>query len=247
MPPISNQDLLAGITDAINSALDTTLRARFEALQIEFDALRASNVKIVSELTEKNTILIELNKALIERRDSVPHGTVGTARKVPTINTSVVPQSAILPEKHYYDVLLLSDSIYRHVGVACPRDARSRVKNRAVEAYFSVGPTSIKKLCLPGAQADRLLAEASSLALTHEFGEIIVHVGANYLPTISRVPLTARLAASQEIQDLLAALGDIFYAPITYSLMLPLASSRYTNAINMINDEIMLAGYPSLL
>ena len=25
--------------------------------------------------------------------------------------------------------------------------------------------------------------------------------------------------------------------------MLPLASSRYTNAINMINDEIMLAGY----
>ena len=101
----------------------------------------------------------------------------------------------------------------------------------------------LKKLCIPEAQADRLLAEASTLALTHEFGEVIVHVGATYLPTISRVPLMMRLDASHKIQDLLAALGDLFYAPITYSFMLPLASSRYINAINSINDEILLAGF----
>ena len=96
MPPLSNQDLLAGITDVINSALDISLRARFEALQNEFDALRASNEKIVSELTTKNTILIDLNKALIDRRDSVPPGTVGTAIKVPTTNISVAPPEETL-------------------------------------------------------------------------------------------------------------------------------------------------------
>ena len=148
MPPLSNQDLLAGITDVINSALDTSLRARFEALQNEFNALRASNEKIVGELTEKNTILLDLNKALIERRDNVPPGTVGTAMKVPTTNISVAPPSAILPEKLYFDCLLLTDSIYRHVGVACPRDAISRVKNLAVEADFSIGTTSINKLTI---------------------------------------------------------------------------------------------------
>ena len=68
MPSLSNQELLAGITEAINSALDTTLRARLDALQSDFDALRASNV----ELMERNNVLINLNKALIERRDSVP-------------------------------------------------------------------------------------------------------------------------------------------------------------------------------
>ena len=81
------------------------------------------------------------------------------------------------------------------------------------------------------------------MALTHEFGEVVVHVGANYLPTVSCDPSTTRSAASKEIQDLLAALGDIFYAPITYSLMLPLASARFTDAINSINEEVMRAGF----
>ena len=135
MPPLSNQDLLAGITDVINSALATSLRTRLEALQNEFDTLRASNEKIVSELTKRNNTLIDLNKALIDRRDSVPPGSVGTAIKVPTTNISVAPPSAILPKKHYLDVLLITDSIYRHVGVACPRDARSRVKRQSRRTF----------------------------------------------------------------------------------------------------------------
>ena len=237
--PLTNQDLLTGITEAINSALDTTLRASLDALQADFDALRASNV----ELMERNDKLINLNKALIERRDLVPPGVAGSATNVPATIISCVPPPANLPDKEFVDILLISDSIYRHVGVACPRDARPRYRNRPVVADFWVGNTHVKKLCLPGAKAERLLAEASIMALTHEFREVVVHVGANYLPTVSRDHPTTRAAASVEIQALLAALGDIFYAPVTYSLMLPLASSRFTDAINSINEEVMSAGF----
>ena len=175
-------------------------------------------------LNERNETLLNLNKALIERRDLVPPGAAGSATNVPATNISCDPPPDP-PAKDFADILLISDSIYRHVGVECPRDVRSRHRRaRPIVADFWVGNTHVKKLCLPGAKSDRLLAEASIMALTHEFREVVVHVGANYLPTVNRDRLKTPAAASKEIQALLAALGDIFFAPVTYSLMLPLGN-----------------------
>ena len=97
--PLSNQDLLTGITDAINSALDTSLQARFEALEKELDYLRSSNEKITSELNEKNNVLIELNKALIERRDSDPLAPLILPLKASTNNIPSLLRQPSSPKK----------------------------------------------------------------------------------------------------------------------------------------------------
>ena len=52
-----------------------------------------------------------------------------------------------------------------------------------------------------------------------------------------------RQSATAEIQNLLVALEDIFYVPVTFSYILPLASAKFIEAINKINDDILKAGF----
>ena len=90
---------------------------------------------------------------------------------------------------------------------------------------FTLGSTSIIKCMIPGARVGRLWEEAVALAIKHTFGEIIVNVGANYIPSLQSRHrywyFPASLVVGEEIKSLLNALADLFNTDITFSAIPP--------------------------
>jgi len=149
----------------------------------------------------------------------------------------------VVPEmndpKEYFDLLILSDSIYRHVGVPVPK---TRVKNQPpIYRRFTLcnGSITCLKVVIPGADSARLFEEASVIYCDYEFSEILLHVGANYIPNehpFSRRPFYMRTAYS-EITSCLDAIRNLFEINVTYSPILPQRHSP-PGAIRTLNLKI---------
>ena len=137
--------------------------------------------------------------------------------------------------KNHIDVLILSDSIYRHVGSECPKD--KNVKS-AIVSSFNIGNVTVMKVVCPGARIDRLWAEATMLSLKYSIGHVIVHVGANYLPSrFNHRPISPE-GISTEIVQLLDAIRSLFQAEVSFSCILPQRNLDIIDGINVINNAI---------
>lgn len=121
--------------------------------------------------------------------------------------------------KKFVQTLVLSDSIMKHV------DPTKMEPMSGME---------IMNVSIPGARCPRLLAELAHLSIRYEFGEVIVHVGTNYLPhePAHRV--------AQEIKNFLSAICDFLpeTTKVTFSSILPRTSDRFLRSVNNINQQI---------
>ena len=81
--------------------------------------------------------------------------------------------------REYVDCLILSDSIYRHVGKVIPQKRTLA----PLKDSFTIGNVRIMKFVVPGARCDRLWAEAANLNKDYSFGQLILSVGTNYVPS----------------------------------------------------------------
>ena len=81
--------------------------------------------------------------------------------------------------REYFDYLILSDSIYRHVGKILPR----KRDLAPLKDTFNIGNVRFLKFVVPGARCDRLWAEAANLSKEYSIGHVIVSVGTNYIPS----------------------------------------------------------------
>ena len=117
------------------------------------------------------------------------------------------------------EILILSDSIWRHVGVSCPK---RRMKGRAsppIIKKFELEGRNFTKHVIPGACSDRLWHEAARVARDDPtpYEEVIIHCGTNF--ATSRVaPPDAELELKHLIRNVSALFPD---ARITFSRILP--------------------------
>ena len=211
---------------------------------------------------EENRKLKEQNELFSKRIPSLEQRLQESESIPPTPQPEPAPQPKTLP-KQKCEVLIISDSIFRHVGGDCPLPLRPRIrkdqedaprtqvqtKTLAItqdipyKAERSKPPLSVKKVVIPGARAPRLLAEASLLARTFNFEHIICHVGTNY------VPYCQPDQAIFEINEFLDNLRGLFRdTRITWSPILPRLTpqdKRYPLAeemmdkIHEINTEVI--------
>jgi hypothetical protein len=118
-------------------------------------------------------------------------------------------------EKVHKDILLIGDSIIKHVNT-------QKVSNKPVDL-----------VCLPGARCFEVYSKLLDILKTTDYDQIIVHVGTNSIPQ-----LDARFV-SNSILDFLSKLRML--APnskISWSSILPKFDSSFNQGINFINRNI---------
>ena len=273
MPPLSNEEIFSKIKKLFDdkfverdneiNILEKKLTEKFKE---QFDSLHEQ----IRALTEANKSLLEANASLEQENQILRKNTdFPTTSNSPTTSTSppAVPAQAVPADdisilnaeqpasgKKHCDVLILSDSIYRHVGSSCPK-VKNTIKGRArpdlqqtcilpIRSHFSIGATTVMKVIMPGARAGALQLQATILASEYDFGEVIVNCGANYVPSVRRpgrrFHMVSPPEAINEITGLINALGNLFTGMITYSMTLPQVNCLdYIENINGINDAVV--------
>lgn len=228
----------------LDGELSSKVNAKFTELSTAISDLKRTNSKLI----EINSALIEQNKKL--RAHSCEHevtydGDVYVGEEVCAGAGDVIGDVTLDARsadadvgrkcdrvtKKFYDTLILSDSIYRHVGTECPKE--NYPAGLPFASYFTVGNVSVMKVICPGARCDRLLSLAAELNMNYSFGHTILHVGANYTRSV-----TSPHDVSDEINALMDAVGALYDCKFSFSCMLPQSNQSVTGGINIVNTEV---------
>ena len=253
-----NIDDLENRFEQIEKNIISKLSAQYDA---KYSALTDENAK----LSRENEQLRSVNDKLLARIDELlqkfaekPPPTPSAASSHDTLpsddsdNDSIYigdsdsdPDDDPLPiSEGSSRTLILSDSVFRHVGSSCPKVAGFRgpiVDNFTLDEVRR--DHQVKKIVVPGARTSRLWEEAARAAADpdNNFDNIIVCVGANYTHS-GHTPNFAL----HEIQELLTELGNLYpEARISWSLILPQFHSHseqhyrsLLQCIRYVNDEM---------
>ena len=215
-------------------------------------------------MLKENSELREINKSLAEKLERFmeqPPYPVDTAEDVSDDDASFTKDRTETDDEDDdedvpYDhddftgsegrnILIVSDSMFRHVGVACPKDRRKARLNNSfqppiIKEFELEKNTYCKKIVIPGARAENLIRAASSSAQNDStvYDEVIFHAGTNYFNTgIPTHLVLARL--KQALVDLTRIYPD---SEITYSAIVPRCGGDReaweNQEIAYINDEM---------
>ena len=154
------------------------------------------------------------------------------------------------PKKHY-EVLILSDSIYRHVAAPCPKGEGLPKETQellkcpahlpvAIQQEINMLNMECLKVVVPGARAPRLLCEASLLHQQYTFSHVVVHCGANYVPhPNAQATCGWQGRAICETTELLRYIHERMCPSVAFSSILPQPRPpAMTSDINYVNSEI---------
>lgn len=185
-------------------------------LSCKYEAIETENKK----LSRENSNLKEINFALMKKIDKLlaAIGDDGSVPPPPPCLNEGESLNYVHPDLETSATLILSDSIFRHIGSSCPKVAGSK---GPVIDDFTLDDTNnmhaVHKVVVPGARAGRLWEEAVRVQKEgHRFSDVIVCAGANY----SRTHTTH--STVEELQEFLLAVSDLFPdARVGWSLILP--------------------------
>ena len=153
--------------------------------------------------------------------------------------SDVLENDELFTDKEFKDVLILSDSIYRHIGGAIPRDEKFK---GPLYRELDIENIDVLKCVIPGARVDRLWSEAVAISQKYNFREIIIHVGSNYIPSPQACRrnyyFPMRNFIVNDIKDLLGAVSDLFNCHVTFSSILPRLNMTFFRLIRNLNIEI---------
>ena len=233
------EENLAAKFRAANDLQLAAMRAENDRVVAENDGLRAENLKLMERMDQLLKIIedspkLQLDDSELDDSTSVPAESPPPAVACDSFE-AYDPFEATAEQRR---ILILSDSILRHVGVECPvekpprpdllaRQRRYSPKKPIIRDFMINNKSvSVHKVVIPGARCDRIIVEASLIAQKDAdiYREVLVHVGANY-----DSPATAQ----REIEDCLVALQQLFPdASITFSEALPQYDEGYSDAVN---------------
>ena len=217
---------------------NTTIAQLDERIQSMLQPLQEENAKLLevnSSLRETNTLFIEKLHTLITHFETLKSGPApaAPAEEVEAIPTTPPAIPSAIPEETFEvssNILVLSDSIYRHILSSCPKQPGLHAPIVDKFDLDRKGHHKIHKIIIPGACTGRLWEEAASITDRHSYTNVIVSAGANHAHAQSKED------AADDISDLLLALADLFpNAQIAWSVMLPqpgkVPGIRYVNDI----------------
>ena len=229
---LSYQELLV----KIEAVMEEKFSSKFKDLSAELQELRKTN----NDLINVNKLLIDENKSLrtaaavaadFENPSSADDGHVSESGS--TRDSTATAATENVTNKTHLDVLILSDSIFRHVGTVCPKERD--VRGLPVQSAFQSRGLDILKSVYPGARCERLLSAAAELHQSYSFGQVIVSVGTNY---IRRGGLLMPSVVANDICDFLAAIADLLDCRVSFSCILPQCDLGLINYINVINTQV---------
>ena len=237
----SQAELIKCLSDVFEEKIERLVITFTEKLTV----ITEQNKKILTEnvaLKDLNNILISRIKSLEARLDNEPPIAVSDDTILgPEISTNRAACDKFgqpIADDNSFDILLLSDSIYRHVGGACPKTTKG--PSPAIHRQYLMHGKRVKKVIVPGGRCPRLLAEAAMIAQHHVFNEVIVHVGTNYVYSAQSPEETA-----DEIENFLQSLTALMPASlISFSQVLPrilgegAEISETLNAIRLLNVSL---------
>lgn len=145
-----------------------------------------------------------------------------------------LPHEPAEARKSTINILILSDSMLRHVGIDCPKI--KNYKGPLIKEFQFENRIFVRKVVVPGAKCDRLFAEAVLTANNDPtmYHEILLHVGSNYANSgVSPDETTT------DILDCLDALGNLFPdSKITFSAIIPRFAGQLYHPTNLIFEDI---------
>ena len=202
-------------------AQNRELRSTIDNVMLKLDKILDENVA----LRERNEMLTNRVETLEAMRPAPPIVNAATA----AAKSNPIPLAASVT-KTPFQALILSDSMLRHVAGDCPiksRDPLNRpppsrralVQDVRYPVSMSQPKLDVKKICVPGVRAPRLLQEAISVSRECSFEAVYVHVGTNSLCDTVNDDLVA------ELEQFLRALKRIFGCTIIFSFILPRVTS----------------------
>ena len=144
-----------------------------------------------------------------------PSNDAGEPSNLNTTNTWVNS----IPEKAHHDLLLIGDSVIKHV--------RGDVINPGKDTTIA---------CHPGARSDKIATEFRKLVKNNTYDKIIVHCGTNFIPQHSPPYTCDKITELLEIVKSLAPKSKI-----AFSGLLPKIGPEYLPGINKINHTIFRA------
>jgi hypothetical protein len=195
----------------------------------KLDLILGENIQLRAQ-NEMLAKRIETLEILLQQQSIAPKSNT-------SVSTSITPEDFVLASsaapinppindapKTKFHALVLSDSIYRHVGGDCPKKKKG-VEQWPIEqdiliptsksASPSNPPIKLKKVVMPGAKCDRLFYEAVRLSREFEFQLVVIHVGTNYFKELHPSD------AIKEICEFLTRAKEIFKCNVTFSPILP--------------------------
>jgi hypothetical protein len=225
-------------SSALQRELQKELLDRLDRQSEQISGLRdllAKTLRENAELRQRITQL-ENNQSAFQ---TAPAPVVAPPAELPYTSVPCVDDLNPVPDAAH-DILILSDSICRHVGSSQPKH-----NNEPAALYQEItlaDKISCLKVVIPGARAPRLLSEAAHIATKYSFREVIVQCGANYVPDTSkpwrRVLQGHARRAFDEVSHLLGSLRNVFSdSNIVFSPILPQRNAP-PGCINSINDHM---------
>lgn len=174
-------------------------------LQLKDDELAKLDKTLHDEIAKRDVIISDLNSkidSLISANDLMD-----------------TPQLENV-EKVEHDLLLIGDSIVRHVDS---------------ESINPGGDTEVK--CLPGARPDDVVNEFRKMSQHNSYKRIIVHVGSNLIPKFSRSYTAAKVTECLEMVKELSPQSRIAFSPI-----LPKDGDHLLAGIDEVNHRVIQSG-----
>ena len=223
----SQAELIKRVSEVVEQKIELIMKT-FTA---KFAEITDQNTKVITEneaLKNLNRELIARIKSLETKLTEIQSPTKVSTESQPLPEQTVTEQTEICDifgkaaaSDKIFDVLVISDSIYRHVGAACPKKKRDPKlpswAQPSIHTQFTMEGKTVKKVVVPGARCPRLFSEVASIAQEHSFSEVIVHVGTNYMYTGDQPDETA-----DEIVNFLHALSNMMpSSKIPFSQVLP--------------------------
>ena len=199
------------------------LKCTLDKIVVKLDKILDENIS----LREHNKALNGRNQALVQRVETLEASQLTANAAIDAVSEPTpAPPATPVTIKVPFQALILSDSMLRHVAGDCltrRRDPLNRptpsrralVQDISHRVSRSQPKLDIKKICVPGARAPRLLQEAVHISRDFSFEAVYVHVGTNSLCDTINGDLVA------ELEQFLRALKGIFRCAIIFSFILP--------------------------
>ncbi|NQY31467.1 MAG: hypothetical protein HRT69_18620 [Flavobacteriaceae bacterium] len=173
----------------------------------------------LEELKQKDIIIANLANKLDQisevNETSSSSQTGNTSKIQKTVPADVSPTI----EKKHNDLLLIGDSIIKHI--------REDAINPGKETVIS---------CHPGAKPNRIANEFKKIVECNTFDTIIVHCGINCVPQYSPAYTSDKIV---ELMEMVRSLAPT--SKIAFSGLLPKIGPSYLPGINDINDRVFRA------
>lgn len=200
MPKVSafDRDILKRV-----ETLERALKSKDGEIETLSAKLRDVEKSFADEIKQRDVVITELSSKI----DNL-------------VQSTATDSNDTEQEKQEHDLLIIGDSIIRHVDG---------------NAVNPGGETTVE--CLPGARTDEVIDKFRELSKVNSYKKIVVHVGSNMIPKFTRQHTADKIVECLETVRKLSP-----NSKLAYSFILPKEGDHLLDGIDEVNYRVARSG-----